>query len=217
MKIQLDNGFEVQYVVGTDGGGFSHLPNFRLAVSLTGKEHYTSGVEWCAGFGVLGFDFLNRGICDRMSFIDCHEPSIEWINNTIKHNLVEEKAATYLTDRISSIPDDVKWDLLIANPPHSFDENSKRHLEDTVPYPQKADAIRLTCDVDLLIHREFFANIRKHLLPGGDLFISEVGYLEPIRQLAEDSGLLFVAMHPADKLSEDSKTNAVIFHFKEPS
>lgn len=217
LKIQLDNDFEVQYMPGSDGGGFAHLPDFKLAMSLTGKEHYTNGVEWCAGFGVLGFDLLNRKVCDRMSFIDCHAPSIEWINNTIKHNHVEEKTATYLTDTISLIPDDVKWDLLIANPPHSFDAGSKKYLEDNTAEPQLSDVLRLTCDVDLLTHREFFASIRKHLLPEADLFISEVGDFDRIEQLAIDAGLEVVARHPADKLSIDSHTNSIVFHFKEPS
>jgi len=215
-KIQLDNGFEVHYIQGSDGGGYAHLPDFKLAISLTGKDHYVSGVEWCAGFGVLGFDFLNRGVCDRMSFIECHSPSVEWINNTINHNKIAEKTSVYLANKISMIPDDVKWDLLLANPPHSFDEGSKKYLEANIPHPQLPDAIRLTCDVGLEIHREFFANIRKHLLPGADLFISEVGEFDKIEEFAVDAGLEVIARHPADKLSINSDTSSIVFHFKEP-
>ena len=67
-----------------------------------------------------------------------------------------------------------------------------------------------------MIHKEFFANIRNHLLPDADVFISEVGHLDTVQTLAENAGLVFVTKHAAPMLSRDSKTDAVIFHFKEP-
>jgi hypothetical protein len=112
----------------------------------------------------------------------------------------------------------VKWDLLLANPPHCFDINNKEMFEKTIENSeQQADVIRITCDVDFEIHKEFFENIRDHLLPNADVFISEVGSLEEIKQFATNAGLIWVATHPAPKLSIDSSTDAVIFHFKEPS
>lgn len=47
-------------------------------------------------------------------------------------------------------------------------------------------------------------------------FIDAVGYLDTIQKLAEDAGLIFIDKHPAPMLSKDSKSEAVIFHFKEP-
>ena len=214
----LDNDFTVTYADGLDGGGIDHLPDFRAAVESSGKPHYTRAVEWCAGFGVIGFDFLNRGVCEHMSFIDCHEPAIHWLSETIKQNTIDEKTELYLTDKIAAIPSDVKWDLLLANPPHCFSPNNKEMFEKTIENPeQRADIIRLTCDVDYIIHKEFFENIREHLLPDADVFISEVGCLEEIKQFATNAGLVWVATHPAPKLSINSKTDAVVFHFKEPS
>jgi len=214
----LDNDFIVTYIDGLDGGGIDHLPDFKTAVESSGQSHYTRAVEWCAGFGVIGFDFVNRGVCDHMSFIDCHEPAVHWLSETIKQNTIDEKTELYLTDKIASIPKDVKWDLLLANPPHCFDINNKEMFEKTIENSeQQADVIRITCDVDFEIHKEFFENIRDHLLPNADVFISEVGSLEEIKQFATNAGLIWVATHPAPKLSIDSSTDAVIFHFKEPS
>ena len=206
--------FEVLYVDGLDGGGYDHLPDF---VNAIGQKHYTNAVEWCAGFGVIGFDFLNKGMCDHMSFIDCYEPAVRWLNRTIEHNNVENKTTVYLADKVSLIPEDVKWDLVLANPPHSFGSEPVEYFKETINDPQLlSDVMRITCDEDLSIHKEFFANIRNYLLPDADIFISEVGYLNTIQELAEDAGLIFVTKHKAPTLSKDSNTEAVIFHFKEP-
>ena len=210
----LDSNFAVLYEDGLDGGGIDHLPDFRNAV---GKKKYNKAVEWCAGFGVIGFDFLNRGVCKNMAFIDCHAPAIDWLEKTIEHNNVQNNTALYHVNRIGMLPEDVKFDLVLANPPHSFDEATLIHFNDTIKdMIVREDIVRIACDPNLEIHKEFFANIRNHLEPGADVFISEVGCFELIQQFAEDAGLVFVTKHPAACLSRDSNTDAVIFHFKEP-
>lgn len=214
----LDNDFVVTYMDGLDGGGIDHLPDFRNALQLAGQEKYDRAVEWCAGFGVIGFDFLNRNVCNHMSFIDCHPPAIEWLGETINQNDIIDKTDLYLVDQISLIPEDVKWDLVLANPPHSFETETKQYFQNSISDPiGRADVIRLTCDEGFLIHREFFANIRNHLNPNADIFISEVGHLETIEAMAQECGLLVMGRYDAPKLSHDSKTPAVIFHFKEPA
>lgn len=213
----LSNNFTVLYEDGLDGGGINHLPDFINAVTTHGKDTYSRGVEWCAGFGVIGFYFLHTSRCQHMSFIDCHEPAIRWLKRTIEHNNISDKAQTYLSDTISAIPADAKWDLVLANPPHCFDRAAVEHFEKMLDEPQKDDVIRITCDENLSIHKEFFANIRSHLLPGADIFISEVSSFDEIEQLARESGLQVVARYPAPKLSIDCSGEAVILHFKEPS
>ena len=212
----LSDNFVVYYEDGLDGGGIAHLPDFKNAVSLAGKEHYTSAVEWCAGFGVIGFDFLHSEMCNHMSFIDCHEPATKWLNRTIENNNIESKSTVYLADKIELIPDDVKWDLVLANPPHCLDATLEHFNKSDMASAQKADVIRLTCDVDGLIHKEFFENIRKHLLPGADLFISEISQQEAIDSMAIESGLEIVGYYPAPKLSINSQITAVIYHLREP-
>lgn len=214
---KLDTDFIVLYVEGSDGGGINHLSDFKQAVSLSGKSNYHSAVEWCAGFGVIGFEFLRSGICNNMSFIDCHEPTISWLQKTIDHNNLQSNTALYHIDAIGLLPEHVKFDLVLANPPHCFDQTSKEMFERTIENPkQKADVIRLVCDVDYMIHKEFFDNIREHLLPNADVFISETANLKEIKQFAINAGLIWIDTYPAPKLSIDRETDAVIFHFKEP-
>lgn len=215
--ITLDNNFEILYEDGLDGGGYDHLSDFVNAVNLAGKTNYTNAVEWCAGFGVIGFDFLNRKVCNHMSFIDCYDLAIQWLIKTSTHNNVSDKTSFYIADKISLIPEDVKWDLVLANPPHCFDRASVEHFEKMLEGPQKDDVIRITCDEDLAVHKEFFKNIRNHLLPGADIFISEVSSFDEVEQLARDAGLEIVSRYAAPKLSIDCSGAAVIFHFKEPT
>lgn len=215
--IKLDNEFTVLYVHGLDGGGHHHLSDFKQVVDNHGKDKYTNAVEWCAGFGVIGFDFLNRDMCEHMSFIDYFEPAIHWINETAKHNKIEGKITTFETGKISTIPETEKWDLVLANPPHCFDEQSRSHIEQNTPDEYFLGvALRLVYDEEFETHKEFFKNIRKNLLPGADLFLSEVSSFEVIEKLANEVGLEVIGRHPAPKLSKDSHTNAVILHFKEP-
>ena len=214
--ITLDNNFEVLYEDGLDGGGNDHLPDFINAVAAAGKTNYENAVEWCAGFGVIGFDFLNKNVCNNMAFVDCYDLAVEWLIKTGAHNKVSDKTSFYVADKISLIPNDVKWDLVLANPPHCFDSKQKEHFEKTIAAPQKDDIIRITCDEDFTIHKEFFSNIRDHLTPGADVFISEVGWFDVVESLALAAGLLVINRYPAEKLSLDSKTDAIIFHFKEP-
>jgi len=214
--ITLDNNFEVLYEDGLDGGGYDHLPDFINAVQAAGKTNYENAVEWCAGFGVIGFDFLNKNICNHMSFVDCYDLAIDWLIKTSEHNNVSDRTSFYVADKISLIPNDVKWDLVLANPPHCFDIEQREHFEKTISGPQKDDVVRITCDEDFIIHREFFSNIRNHLTPGADLFISEVGHLDVVESLALAAGLLVINRYPAEKLRLNSQTDAIVFHFKEP-
>jgi methylase of polypeptide subunit release factors len=212
----LDNDFVVLYEDGLDGGGIDHLPDFINAINSNGKIQYENAVEWCAGFGVIGFRLLNSNISTHMSFADSHEIAINWLIKTSEHNKVNDRTSFYLSDKISLIPNDVKWDLVVANPPHSFDRGTVEHFEKTLSGQQKNDVIRITCDEGFRIHKEFFENIRARLLPGADIFMSEVCEFEAIEKMALDAGLQVVTRYPAPKLSINSQTDAVVFHFKEP-
>lgn len=213
----LSNNFRVLYEDGLDGGGINQLPDFISAITNHGKDRYAKGLEWCAGFGVLGFYFLHTNRCQHMSFNDCHAPATRWLNATVDHNNIKDRASVYLSDTISAIPSDVKWDLVLANPPHCFDRQSVEHFEKMLDGPQKDDVIRLTCDEDLVVHRDFFNSIRSHLEPGADIFMSEVSHFDEVEQLAREAGLEVVSRYAAPRLSIDCSGNAMILHFKEPA
>lgn len=214
--ITLDNNFEVLYEDGLDGGGYDHLPDFINAVKVGGRINYENAVEWCAGFGVIGFDFLNKNVCNHMSFVDCYDLAIDWLIKTSEHNNVTDRTSFYVADKISLIPNDVKWDLVLANPPHCFGNEAVEHFDKMLDGQQKDDVIRITCDLDYQIHKEFFENIRNHMLAGGDIFISEVDDFEVIEKMALEAGLEIVGRYPAPMLSINSTTNAMILHFREP-
>lgn len=213
-ELTLENGTTILYEDGLDGGGFDHLPDFIDAVSRYGKEKYKHGLEWCAGYGVIGFHFLTENVCDLMSFNDCHGPALDYCQQTAKFNSVADKVFTYHCDSIGKIDTDHKWDLVLANPPHCFTEETRQWLLNNGHGEHSA---RIVCDVDWYAHKEFFQHIRKYLLPGADIFISEVSEFETILSMAQNCGLEFAGEYAAPKLSIDSNTAAKILHFREPT
>lgn len=210
-KLTLENGTTIIWEEGLDGGGLNHLPDFINAISTHGKPKYKHGVEWCAGFGVIGYHFLTSDICERMSFIDCYEPAISNINKTAGFNNLTDRVTTYHSDEIGKIVTNEKWDLLVANPPHCFTSEVKQWLIDN---NHGDHTIRITCDEDLKIHEEFFNNIADYMEVGGDLFISEVSDEPKLVEMAEANGLKLIQKLPADKLVLDSCEHARVFHFR---
>ena len=76
------------------------------------------------------------------------------------------------------------------------------------------DNHRLTIDLDWNLHKEFYANIGKHLNPGADVYITQVLEHSVLEEFKATSGLVFVEKFPAKFLSIDSKTEAFIVHYK---
>lgn len=210
-QLPIINGTKIVTEAGLDGGGINHLPDFIDAVKNHGKEKYKHGLEWCAGFGAIGFYFLTEGICELMSFNDCYGASLECCRETAILNGLSDQVFTYHADSIGMINTDHKWDLVLANPPHCFTQETKQWLIDG---NHGDHSVRITCDVDYAAHKEFFKNIVNYMDPDGDIFISEVAGFEDIAKLGEEGGLTLVSMIEAPMLKKDSTPHAKIMHFK---
>ena len=79
---------------------------------------------------------------------------------------------------------------------------------------QLADSIRITIDDELTIHREFFKNISKHLVPDADIFISTGPDMELIIRLAKKNKLVLINQYIPLVLLEQLSKYAKILHFK---
>ena len=129
------------------------------------RERYSGRVfercyEWCSGPGYIGFNILDHGLCGSLCVSDVYQPAIQAIHETIKNNKLHNVSA-YATGTISQLPENEKFDLVVANPPHFLscpgDENYQR----------------IAVDQNWAAHQEFFANIRQHLLPNGVILLQE--------------------------------------------
>lgn len=129
------------------------------------RERYSGRVfercyEWCSGPGYIGFNILDHGLCGSLCVSDVYQPAIQAIHETIKNNKLHNVSA-YATGTVSQLPENEKFDLVVANPPHFLscpgDENYQR----------------IAVDQNWTAHQEFFANIRQHMLPNGVILLQE--------------------------------------------
>lgn len=195
VSLNLYCGYNVTYDQSLEGGGIDQRRDFIYIINKIGKPLYQNALEWCSGPGVIGFELLGFNKTKHINFMDYHKPAIDsCIDNSIK-NKVEDKVSVYLSDNIKSLPNDKKFDLVVANPPHMFNMSADRN-----GFPDEAtekelfeNQKRIVLDQDMKIHKEFFANIRDKITDDADIFISEWGNSRPVAKCAEAAGFEVVA------------------------
>jgi hypothetical protein len=75
-SVTLDNGIIINYPSTLDGGGTELIESYRKIFKILDKK-YKNAYEWCAGFGILGFEILGNGISENIYFSDIYQPAIE--------------------------------------------------------------------------------------------------------------------------------------------
>ena len=152
-----------------NGGGIVFSKDFVYLIKhLYPNRIFERCFEWCAGPGFIGCEILSHKLCKTLCFLDLYNPAIDAIEKT--KNFVENNCAdlvtTYLTNDISILPDEEKFDLIVANPPY-LDNESK------LPYniENYNNAIRLGVDLNWQSHINFFNNIKKHLTDDGVILL----------------------------------------------
>lgn len=211
---KLSSGLVITAQCHLDGGGMEMKDPLIEIIKNTGKAKYEKAFEWCAGFGVLGFEILGSGLADKLMFSDYYPLAIETCLMNAKANNVEDKVTGYITPVIKNIPDNEMVDLIVSNPPHCF---TKEHLDinrNNPAYAEDADFsnnFRLLFDIDRNIHREFFKNIRSHLLPDADIYLIESWKDDVLASIAEEYGLVLVDVYP---MPTNCIPSGHCFHFK---
>jgi len=71
-----------------------------------------------SGPAFIGFSLLGAGICDELVASDVNPKAIAYVKLTIKLNELNNRVRYYISDLLEGIPRDLKFDLVIANPPH---------------------------------------------------------------------------------------------------
>jgi 16S rRNA G1207 methylase RsmC len=207
---RLSSGIVVEYPNYLNGGGLDMVDELVNVIRTTGKASYDRGCEWCAGFGVLGFDVLGLGLAKHMVFTDYYSEAIKNCLDTASKNNISDKVTGYISGTIKGIPNE-KWDLVISNPPHVFD---KEFFIETLPGGKENNAnidnsCRLIVDQNFAIHKEFFKNIKEKLTKDADVYLIEALKDGFINEWAEQAGLYVHATYPISALPHGQ-----IFHFK---
>jgi methylase of polypeptide subunit release factors len=168
------------------GGTLGYQELGTLVEKYKTKNKYSRGLEWCAGLGAFGFHMLGLDLAEHMVFNDYYDYAVRSCLKTAEDNKIKEKVTGYITHTISTIPLTEKWDLVVGNPPHSWDtEQFIERLEATdTPKQGVANIVRCVVDDEMKTHLDFFKNIKNYLTPDADLFIVACD-INPIQQFAD--------------------------------
>ena len=202
------NGTRISWDRFDDGGGSAHYPDFLNAVG--DNKQYTKCLEWCAGLSAISFALLDKNIVDKCVLMDIYEPALLTAIDNANNNDLQDRVSYYACDNVNKIPKHEKFDLIIANPPHSPTDSWLTGKTDE----EFMHSYRITIDPNWKIHKEFYENIINYLEPDGDLFISEIWEYPELRDMAIKAGLKLVETISAPNLSKDSKTTAYICHYR---
>jgi len=120
--------------------------------------------EFCSGPGYIGYALLAHGWCETLALSDVDAESIETARRTATYNGIEHRVAGYASDVLDDIPDDERWDVVVANPP-AFESHPDKQLA-------VGDWDR-GFDTNWNVRRRFYASVKAHMNPGGVVVMSE--------------------------------------------
>ena len=169
---------------GGENFGQEYVP--VLKTLYPGKK-FQDCLEWCSGPGFIGFSLLSNDLITNLYLVDIFKPAIYACKETVKNLPDKYKGNTIQPLHLDSVADitaDIKFDLIVANPPH-WDWS-------TPTYTAGFFSDRINADNDWEIHNNFFSNIKKNLKPDGIILLQEAAKAsgpETFRQMIEDNDL----------------------------
>jgi methylase of polypeptide subunit release factors len=187
----------VSYTADLDGGG----NDFGQAYVPFVQEHLgpvDSVFEWCAGPGFIGFALLAAGLCRSLDLGDVNPAAGAAVTRTLEQNGLGERVRFHESDCFTQIPGDLRWDLVVGNPPHM-------NTPAVSPY-QRGHSPLIWQDTAWGIHRRFYRQVRDRLRPGGSVIIQENRHFsgpDDFMRMIGDSGLEVVGDHVCGHGHED--------------
>lgn len=199
VDLNLYCGYKVIYHQLLEGGGIDQRRDFLFVISKAGKVHYNNALEWCSGPGVIGYELLGYNKASRISFMDTHKPAIDTVLETAIRNNITDRVTTYHTNQIKNIDNAEKFDLVVGNPPHHFmldvwkEQQYTNGVDQNVNSTRYENQLRIDVDDNMQIHKEFFDNLQDKVTDDCDIFISEVGDVNPVLRYAKQKGYDLIA------------------------
>lgn len=178
-------GFKYYTTAHTDGGCTTLHPHWLSCIErmFGGDKVWENALDWCAGDGGVGLMVLGSGYAKKISFLEPYPKAVANLRKNIERNNLD--CEIFPIDNIAELTG--KYDLVIGNTPSAripslYDMYHMGWLRKNVFYPLKyEDALKdlksksphRVFDFGWKIHKEFFANIEKNLLPGADVLLLE--------------------------------------------
>ena len=153
------------------GGGLSFGPEYvKVIRNHYGDRVFERAFEWCSGPGFIGYSLLATGICKELTLTDVYHPSIIAAEETRDFELNwcrdQNILSIYLLKDLDLLPVTETWDLIVSNPPHF---PYYVHYQDETEFQEN----RISTDFEWRAHKNFFANMKTRLRPGGIILLVE--------------------------------------------
>jgi len=203
---RFENGLEIFYTEDLDGGGNKQFTDFLDCLRIFNKR-YNHCLEWCAGHGAIGFSILDANFCEQLTLVEKYLPAMFVNKVNIAHNRLE-KVEHYCSDSVKNLPNNLQFDLVVANPPHSSIRHNPLDTVDNIHND------RICFDINWESHKDFFNNIINYLAHNADILLSQIMFREEHIVFAEQAGLIFIDAYKAAALASQGSPNSCIMHFK---
>jgi methylase of polypeptide subunit release factors len=149
-------GAQVPFHPSMTANGHVHWKMFLKVIEMIAPDKiFNHCLDWCSGPGFIGYSILSKGYCKQLDLADVWLPALN------ASQMVQgcPPARAWHIQRLNDIPSDVKYDLIVGNPPwssgHIIDQNRKN------------------CDPKFRIHQHFFEDVKKYLSPQGTIILLE--------------------------------------------
>lgn len=208
-ELLLPNGTKISWNRGDDGGGSTQYKDFIDPIKQQNKK-YKQALEWCAGMSAIAFSLLDLGLAEKFALMDIYKPALDQAKINADNNNISDKITTHNLNKIALLPLDLKFDLVVANPPHCVNIETSELIK--LNDQEQEILKRLILDQDWHIHKEFYKNIGQYLELEADLFLSTITDIN--QHHYQDSGLTLIDTYPAPELAKCSTPVASIIHYK---
>ncbi|PJZ44070.1 peptide chain release factor N(5)-glutamine methyltransferase [Leptospira brenneri] len=144
--------------------------------------------DLCSGSGCIGLSLVQLLESSVVTLSDLSEKAIEVSRrNAEKYNLTE-KTEFYVSDLDSSLPNDLKFDLIVSNPPYIPESEKPEIMPDVLEYEPH---LALFVSDFKEFHKRLLSVVKNRLHPGGK-FMMETHplYMDDVETLATELGFL---------------------------
>lgn len=163
LRASVHGGYVVYFTDDLRGGGDSIGQDFKLYLHekyTSNGKRFSRAHEAFSGPGFIGYSLLGHQICESIVFSDINQKAIDACHFTAIQNKIEEKVTLFKSDCLESIPENERWDLIVANPPHiSVDVQKKNKIT--------------YLDKDFYAHRKFFSKLESYVTADSVIIFQE--------------------------------------------
>lgn len=187
LEFLVANDFRVFYNKILDGGGNTIGQRYPLILKLLYPDRiFNNCLEWCSGHGVIGFRLLADEICKNLHLLEMYQPAVNACKKTIANmpTRFANRVSIHETSTLSSLQSDIRFDLMVANPPHF-----PLQLGDQLFRIPKTQHQRITVDKEWQTHKDFFTNAAKYLADDGVILLQEIYHIDEFAEMIDRGGL----------------------------